>query len=146
MDGSSKNAQISALVHQLKQGEISKEQLFEKLKRLQKGEVVVAANGSATATAQQHSNTGASAMASFAGLGSSQVSCAVWLISPVDHYLLQLRTTCGAALQRFRTRIPCAQCERLIPILYAATRQLLSLAERSTIDQATVSLPCAHTL
>lgn len=55
-----KNVQISMLVQQLKAGVISKEELFDKLKRLQRGEVVVSANGSSS------SSSGAAAVTSSA--------------------------------------------------------------------------------
>ena len=41
MSDTTKGAQISAIVQQLKHGKITKQELFQKLQRLQAGEVVV---------------------------------------------------------------------------------------------------------
>ncbi len=49
MSSTSKSAHISALVAQLKAGEITKQELFEKLQRLQHGEAVVAVPAGAAA-------------------------------------------------------------------------------------------------
>ncbi len=84
MEKSSKSAQISALVAMLKNGEITKAEMFERLQRLQAGETVVALPSQAAAGPAQAARAAApppAPPAATAGTGygaeSAQVSAGV---------------------------------------------------------------------